>query len=115
MKSNLIVLGCILVFCSCQTAPVLNTASMKGQSYKACVEQYKLDDYEIWATPNLPPGEDGEFMYLMEEGNLTLTVNNDQKITSAEFTESHIPQKERLQEIHKAWSKFVDAHTIKRK
>ena len=87
---------------------------MLGMRLQACEKQHDLDTHKTWATPNLPRGSDHEITYFLPDGNLMIRFDDQEKITSATFYGSDKSADERLKQVHGAWHKWVEAHTIEK-
>jgi hypothetical protein len=85
---------------------------LRGQPLATVEEMLELAKTPVSHTPNLPPGEDAEAVYLLDDGDLTLRFSGDPAIvTKAEFRPSNQPVRDRLDRMNGAWSDWVDAHS----
>jgi uncharacterized protein YceK len=93
---------------------LVDVKALPGKPLSEISRIYKLDKYESWAQPNLPPGSDAELTYFLDRGNLELVVGGEPAmVKDAHFSPSEKSAKARYAEVGEAWSKWVDAHSEK--
>lgn len=90
----------------------LYETALPGKLLEDVVREQHLDQFQVWATPDLPPGSDSESTHFLDAGNLTLlSSGHPAKVTQAQFQPSDQSAAERYQAVTGGWSEWMERHS----